>query len=91
MEIDFRINNHWMGETIKRPEDGDIRIYFNVKADVPVKRITVVKNCRDYIMFGKSSQLIFDYKQENDTDSYYLRVELADGRFGWTTPVWVER
>lgn len=91
MEIDFRINNHWMGETIRRPANGDIRIYFNVKADVPVKCITVVKNCRNCMMFKNTTQLIFDYKQENDTDSYYLRVELADGRFGWTTPVWVER
>ena len=24
------------------------------------------------------------------TDYYYIRVELADGRFGWTSPIWVE-
>ena len=29
--------------------------------------------------------------QENDVDSYYLRVELQDGRFGWTSPIWVEK
>lgn len=24
------------------------------------------------------------------TDHYYIRAELADGRFGWTSPIWVE-
>ena len=42
-------------------------------------------------MLTYSKELIFDYNQETDVDSYYLRVELADGRFGWTSPVWVEK
>lgn len=91
IEIDFRINGHWMGETIKRPEDRDLKIFFNVRADVPVKAVTLVKNCRNYIRFGYNKELVFDYEQETDTDSYYLRVELADGRFGWTSPIWVEK
>ena len=35
-------------------------------------------------------EIIFDYKQESACDYYYLRVELTDGRFGWTSPIWVE-
>lgn len=91
MEIDFRINGHWMGETISRAEEGDLKIYFNVSADTPIKTVTLVKNCRNYIMLNYNRELIFDYEQENDTDSFYLRVELQDGRFGWTTPIWVSR
>lgn len=91
MEIDFRINGHWMGETIKRPEDRDLKIFFDVKADVPVKAVTLVKNCRNYVSFAYNKELILDYEQEQDTDSYYIRVELQDGRFGWTSPIWVER
>lgn len=90
MEIDFRINNHWMGETFKRNNE-DLKIYFNVKADVSVKKITLVKNCRDYISLNYPKELIFDYNQENQTDYFYLRVELSDGRFGWTSPIWVEK
>ena len=90
MEIDFRINGHYMGETIARPESRDLHIYYNVKSDVPVKRVTLVKNCRNYIALQRDKELILDYKQENLTDIYYLRVELTDGRFGWTSPVWVE-
>ena len=91
MEIDFRINGHWMGEFIKRPEDIDLKIYFNVKSDVPVKTVTLVKNCRNYCSFTYGHELIFDYNQENEIDHYYLRVELQDGRFGWTSPIWVEK
>lgn len=91
MMIDFRINGHWMGETIKRGDDRDLTIFFNVKADVPIKAVTLVKNCRNYVMLDYGRELIFDYNQENDTDSYYLRVELQDGRFGWTSPIWVEK
>ena len=89
MEMDFRINGHYMGETIARPESRDISIYYNVKADVPVKAVTLIKNCRNYISLRASSELILDYRQETPTDVFYLRVELADGRFGWTTPIWV--
>ena len=91
MKVDFRINGHWMGETIERPRDIDLKIFFDVRADVPIKAITIVKNCRNYLMFNYGKELVFDYNQENDIDSYYLRIELSDGRFGWTSPIWVKR
>jgi hypothetical protein len=90
MEIDFRINGHWMGETIQRPTERDLVIYYEIRTDVPIKSVTLVKNCRNYIRLRSSKDRIFDYKQETDCDSYYLRVELQDGRFGWTSPIWVE-
>lgn len=90
MEIDFRINGHYMGQTISRPDDHDLRIYYKVKADTPVKKVTLVKNCRNYISLGAPLELILDYKQETPTDYYYIRVELTDGRFGWTSPIWVQ-
>ena len=89
MEIDFRINEHYMGETITRPESRDLSIYYNVKADIPVKAVTLVKNCRNYVSLRAPAELILDYKQETPTDVFYLRVELTDGRFGWTSPIWV--
>ena len=36
----------------------------------------------------KSEFPIIDYRQEQETDCYYLRVELEDGRCGWTSPIW---
>ena len=89
MEIDFRINEHYMGETIARPESRDLSIYYNVKADIPVKAVALVKNCRNYVSLRAPAELILDYKQETPMDVFYLRVELTDGRFGWTSPIWV--
>lgn len=89
MKIDFRINGHYMGEEIS--DCGDRAIYINIEADSGIKRITLVKNCRDYIITQKNEILIFDYKAENETDFYYLRVELKDGSRGWTSPVWVKQ
>jgi hypothetical protein len=90
MVIDFRINGHFMGQTLKRPKTKDIKIFYKVDADVPIKAVTLVKNLRNAIVMKDASDVIFDYKQENKTDCYYLRVELTDGRFGWSSPIWVE-
>lgn len=88
--IDFRINGHYIGEKFSRKKDGELKIWFRAEADAPVKQITLVKNCRNYMIFSKvSSHLVIDYHQETEKDSYYLRVELNDGRFAWTSPIWV--
>ena len=91
MTIDFRISGHYMGETITRPEAKDLTVFYRVESDVPVKRVTLVKNCRNYVSLRASSEVILDYKQETSCDCFYLRVELTDGRFAWTSPIWVEQ
>lgn len=53
--------------------------------------ITIVKNCRNYIESRNQEFMVFDYKAENETDYYYIRVELTDGRFGWTSPIWISK
>ena len=59
---------------------------------IPVETVTVVKNCRDYLILRrKNEQLFYDYRQEQETDCYYLRVKLQDGRLAWTSPIWVRR
>ncbi len=72
-------------------DDDERQIYFKVEADQKVENVTLVKNCRDYIIFKRNEQFLFDYRAENDTDSYYLRIELSDGRFAWTSPIWVNK
>jgi len=89
MWIDFRINGHYMGEEFTTDEDR--HIYFNVTADAPIRRITLVKNCVDYMFVPKTEYMMFDYHAENECDSYYLRVELTDGRLGWTSPIWIHQ
>lgn len=78
-----------MGEEARCEKERSI--YINVRADEKIKKITLVKNCRDYIIMTRSEQMIFDYKAEKKTDVYYIRVELEDGRCGWTSPIWISK
>ena len=87
MEIDFRINGHYMGEEFA--EERERGIYLKVTADADIKRITIVKNCRDYIFMTRTEQFLYDNRIETDCDFYYLRVETVDGRCGWTSPIWI--
>ena len=90
--VDFRINGHYMGEEIALSTEDDRCIFYEVNASSPVKSATVVKNNVDVIRFvGQNKNSMFDYVPENETDYYYLRVELLDGRFAWTSPIWVKR
>ena len=88
--VDFRIDGHYMGEEITAADDP--AIYYSITSETPVETVTVVKNCRDYIVLkNKREQLFYDYRQEQDDDCYYLRVKLTDGRMAWTSPIWVRR
>ena len=85
--IDFRICGHYMGEEFADNSDRDI--YWRVEADAPVKKVTVVKNCRDYVISTQTELVFYDYRAETDCDCYYLRVELEDGRLALTSPIWI--
>ena len=88
--MDFRINGHYMGEEFTTNEDRSI--YYKIEADGEIESITVVKNCRDYVIIQHDKELVFfDYSQENETDYYYLRVKLKDGRLAWSSPIWVSK
>jgi len=101
VSIDFRINGHYMGEEITLKKDEDAHIYFNITTDEDIKRITLIKNARDYIVFNKDTkqtplyktakQSFIDYKQERETDYYYIRVAFGEDRFAWSSPIWITR
>jgi len=94
MSLDFRIDGHYMGEEFTE-EAGDARartIWFDFSADSPVDRVTLVKNQRDFMIFRDCGrQLFFDYRAETPCDCYYLRVTTKDGRWCWSSPIWVNR
>ena len=87
MTIDFRINGHYMGEEFTSGEDREI--YMRIDADAPVKKLTLVKNCIDVLFVRQGEYMAIDYCADTPCDFYYLRVELEDGRLGWTSPIWV--
>lgn len=87
--LDFRINGHYMGEEIS--DEGEHRtLYFKVEADGKLDTVAIVKNGRDYITFKERNEyLFFDLKKERDVDYYYIRARLTDGRYAWSSPIWV--
>ena len=86
--LDFRLNGHYMGEEIS--EASERALYFKIEADGEIDTVTIVKNGRDYIVFGgNTEQLLFDYKREKSTDYYYVRARLKDGRMAWSSPIWI--
>ena len=90
MKLDFRINGHYMGEEFELSAKETRTIWFDFSADSPVDRITLVKNGRDHIIFRDyDHQLFFDYRPERECDCYYIRAVTRDGRWCWSSPVWV--
>jgi len=92
--IDFRINGQLMGSRITEEADAPRRIvYYSVRSEVPVKKITVVKNNEDYFVARREGNPVsdfVDYRRQREEDWYYLRVELEDSRMAWTSPIWVK-
>ncbi len=90
--VDFRINGHYMGEELDLPAEDDRSIHYRIEADVSVRSVTVIKNNQELVRVRRETQCtFFDYEPEKDTDWYYLRVELEDGRFAWTSPIWITK
>ncbi|MBQ8893062.1 MAG: DUF3604 domain-containing protein [Clostridia bacterium] len=86
--LDFRLNGHYMGEELS---DADERVlYYKIEADEKIDTVTIVKNGRDYIVLqAKAEETVLDYRKERSTDYYYTRVRLADGRYAWSSPIWI--
>ena len=90
MSLDFRINGHCMGEKIAVASDEGRSIWIDFKAPEEIERVTLVKNCQDQvILYGRGTQLLFDYRQDSPCDCYYVRVVTAKGRYCWSSPIWV--
>lgn len=99
--IDFRVNNHLMGEEITAT--GPLEITVDVKAQHDLKWITIVKDNQDWYEYGGEGYLSrFTVKDDDATPGvhyYYLRVEFEQSagpdfkgpEMAWTSPIWVTR
>jgi len=98
--IDFSISGNPMGSVLSSLEERDI--YFNVESEEELVKVTLIKNSKEYIVFHTAklkrkesglyamSEIIIDRKKEKETDYYYIRVEMKNKRFAWTSPIWVK-
>ena len=94
--LDFRVNGQMMGSELRDSGEPQRKLFFRVNAPGSIATITVVKNARDHLVYDvagsadQSSAFVTDLDAERETDYYYLRVALSDGRRAWSSPIWVE-
>ena len=91
MSLDFRINGHYMGESFSLAPGETRNIWIDFQTTEEIERVTLVKNCQDLvILYGRGTQMLFDYRQESPCDCYYVRAITAKGRYCWSSPIWVQ-
>ncbi len=90
--VEFSCNDSLMGTEIESSANPMIK--FSVDGTAAIKRITLVRNEKDFQMWepgAKSFAHTFvDESPKPGEDRYYLRVEQVDGNMAWSSPVWVK-
>jgi len=91
--VEFRADDHWMGEEFKSNDAPHFSA--RVVGTAPIESVTLVKNNTDYVVVpGNGPILQFEYDKTEPpktTDYYYLRVIQADGEMAWSSPVWISK
>ncbi|NOZ21341.1 MAG: DUF3604 domain-containing protein [Planctomycetes bacterium] len=91
--VEFSINGHPMGEEIRRTEAPTLDV--NVQGTAPIKQIDIVRD-NEFIHTVKpgANEAKFTFVDKNappGTSYYYVRLEQADGKWAWASPIWVRR
>ncbi|MCK4716012.1 MAG: DUF3604 domain-containing protein [Candidatus Marinimicrobia bacterium] len=94
IQIDFRINDQFMGsviETIDVPE-----ISLNILGSGKLHYVYIVRDNQNILVLGKDREEGKGVKRtyvDNDLQPgkhwYYVRVVQEDGEMAWTSPIWV--
>ncbi|MEZ4865084.1 MAG: DUF3604 domain-containing protein [Caldilineaceae bacterium] len=90
--LDFRINDHWMGEEITL--EGPRHIEARVVGTAPLAYVAVLKNNQILHKTGEGETTlhvaIIDEVDLTPGDFYYLRVVQTNGDLAWSSPIWVD-
>ena len=92
--LNFTCNGKPLGSIFETTENA--KLWFKVDGTAPFKRITIVRNEKDWKIFGVFPGTIFE-KSLTDEDMlagenrYYVRVVQEDGNMAWSSPVWVTK
>jgi hypothetical protein len=92
--LNFTCNEEPLGsfvQTEKAP-----KLWFKVDGTGPFKRITIVRNEKDWKHFNEFDGKIFektitDEEMLEGENRYYVRVIQRDGNMAWSSPVWVTK
>jgi hypothetical protein len=90
--LDFRVDNHFMGDSFASAKPPRIRLV--AKGTKPIVRIELVRN-NQYIFTKEytdsAPERTFEYQDETAPPAfYYVRVTQAPGEWAWSSPIWVD-
>jgi len=92
--IDFKINEHYMGEKISifGPK---LKISITVIGTNNIKSVELLKNnstILSVIRSGKEVQLEIEHEiNEKSEVFFYVRVTQTDGEQAWSSPIWIKK
>lgn len=92
--VKFRLNGYTMGDVVPVLDPEHARQFeIEVHGTDKLKQIVVVKNNRDVrvVSPGREDAALAweDESRAGSGDSYYLRIEQADGAMAWSSPIWM--
>jgi len=89
--IDFKVNDHMMGEEIIF--GGKAKIFGSITGTDKLLKVELIKNNKViHQIKPKSEEIEFifdDIILEDKTYFYYLRVMQNDGEMAWSSPIWI--
>lgn len=91
--VEFSCAGNLLGSIVETTENPRFRL--SVNGTAPLKRITLVRNERDYRVWEEAEMNRFDLDYVDETpvregeSRYYVRVEQQDGNMAWSSPVWI--
>ncbi|MBN1918731.1 MAG: DUF3604 domain-containing protein [Verrucomicrobia bacterium] len=91
--IEFSVNGHGMGNEAPAAGDVPVVVAYRVEADRPIVAVQIVRDNanvhREDPVGSSCSGEWRDPASRSPGVFYYLRVELEDNAFAWSSPVWI--
>ncbi len=92
--LNFKINDHHMGEIIKQDKNTPKKIEITVKGTDRLKLVEVIKNNQSLKKYSWTdpsfSASLMDKSESSSNDYYYLRVVQQDNYMAWSSPIWIQ-
>ena len=92
--LNFTCNDKPLGSIIETKTNA--KLWLKVDGTAPFRRITIVRNEKDWKNFGVFSGTTFEESLTDEDmldgeNRYYVRVLQRDGNMAWSSPVWVKK
>jgi hypothetical protein len=93
--VDFRANDHMMGEEFTTSPGDEIQITARVQGTDKLKEVVVFRNCEVFYRINeeelqrKDAIRISLSDEVNQDTHYYLRVVQQSDEIAWSSPIWI--